>query len=235
MSATKPQAQPVPATSQEFKFDIRRTKLANDQAPVNDSVLIDQLRQRLYEAGDEFQGKYEVSIGAIWDTDRLGYFSWRPHSCGQEGVGFLIGHTFEGNTRYPGRTGSIKAPAHVDVEQLCAALNGRALPKKPPPKLQLVKEDIAMQNPPSTNDEGDTKQLVSEVVATSNLAAKGDPGESGRLALAVLAKRRVRARRDAALDRCAVLRRENEEIEAQLAARPDFEAQVTALLTELGL
>ncbi len=215
MLATQPQVQPAAnpdAIAQEFHFDIHRTKFADDQAPVNDAALIEQLGRRLYEAGDAFQGRYEVSIGAIWDTDRSGYFSWKPHSCGQEGVGFLIGHTFDRDIRYPGRTGSIKPPSHVDTEELCAALQNRPPLKKLPPKLQLVKEEAAIENPPSTNDAGDTQ----------------------RLAQVVLAKRRQQARRDAALDRCKELARENEQIEAQLAARPDFEAQVTARLTELG-
>ncbi len=215
MSATQTRVQPVPPVSvieQEFEFDIRRTKFADDQAPINASALKEQLSRLLYEAGDEFQGKYEVSIAAIWDTDKSGYFSWKTHSCGQEGIGFLIGHTFDGDIRYPGRSGSIKAPAHVDTEELCAALLGRRLLKKLPPKLQLVKEVVAMQNPPSTKDEGDTH----------------------RLAKVVHTKLRQQARRDAALDRCQALARENAEIEVKLAARPDFEAAVLAKLTELG-
>ena len=215
MSATQSQAQPVQPSnlpSEVVLFDIHRTKLADDQEPINELVLVGQLRRLIYEAGEEFQGKYEVSIGAIWDSDRRGYFSWRPHSCGQDGIGFFFGHTFDQDIRYPGRSGSIKPPSHVDTEELCAALQNRPPLKKLPPKLQLVKEEHAMESPPSTSSEGDTQ----------------------RLAQVVQAKRRQQARRDAALDRCKELARENEEIEARLAARPDFEAQVTDRLTELG-
>lgn len=193
-------------------FDIKRVSGATDAAPINNSALIKELGSRLYEIGDEFLGRYEVLVSDIWDKDSSPHFKWKPFSCGQRGVGFFIGHTFdEAKLRYPGRSCSLKPPAHIDVESLCEALHGKPLLKKMPPALKLVPDPVEVESP-----------LV--------LPAAGD---TERLASALASRKAQRNRRDASMQRCDALEAEIAQLEQTLASSPSFDARVAQRLAEV--
>ena len=214
-------SQPVPAMvpqckdlilSGKIKFNIKRASVKLDEAPINHQRVTDELAFRIYELGENFYGEYEVLAGEIWDAEKEGLFLWKTYSCGQLGVGFSFGHTFVGSTRYPGRTFSLKPPRGIDVEELCAALQGKVPRKKALSPLKLVSSEVFP---------------VTQTVAVSASA-------NDQLARAIAAALKQKARRQTSFDRCDALEQGIAQKERQLAARPVFESAVQRRLNELG-
>jgi hypothetical protein len=196
-------------------FDIKKARVT-DTDPIDRSSIISELGSRLFELGDEFLGRYEVIVGPVCETVVKGGFLWKPFSCGQSAIGFFIGQTDAECSKYPSRVCSLKPPAHIDVESLCAELQGKSLPKKAPPVFTVVKkpepEAATAESPPS------------EPHAL---------GDTERLAAAMARRKKHRDRRDASKANCTALEAEIADLEDRLAKNPTFEARVATRLEEV--